>query len=497
MKPPRPANKRLIAVIDIGSNSVRLVVFQGLLRTPYDIFNERVLCGLGAGIESHGKMTGQAQEKALSALERFAVLCADMKVDEIAAVATAAVRDASNGREFVREIKKRCGFPVKVLSGSEEAELSAYGILSGFPGADGLAADLGGGSLELIHLSNGEIRDKVSLPIGPVRLLNKETIFTKAHIRMIKDAISGVDWLERYRGKPLYLVGGAWRALAHLHIVQTGWPLHVLHGYEMTGETTSSFARLIAKQSVESLRGVASIPYRRLVTLPLSARILREIIHRAAPGRVITSAFGIREGLMYKKLGEKVRAEDPLIARARGLGKKTARFPKHGEVLFHWLEPLYQEEKPAEERLREAVCHMSEISLSAHPDFKAEMAFSRSLVGGHVGVTHAERAYIALGLFISYGGALTDPVIKPALRILNETETDAAIALGLAVRVAQKLTGGTARPLKKTKIFKTRKRLVLELRAQDQVLFGKSVARRFDALADHLGLKPKIKLRKS
>ncbi len=496
MKTPRPPNKRLIAVIDIGSNSVRLVVFQGLRRTPGVIFNERVLCGLGAGIESHGKMTGPARDKALAALERFAVLCADMKVDEIDAMATAAVRDASNGAAFVREIKRRCGFPVKVLSGTAEAELSAYGVLSGFPGANGLAADLGGGSLELIHLTDGEIRDKVSLPIGPVRLMNKTAIFTKAHIKMVRAAISGVDWLEQYRGQPLYLVGGAWRALCHLHIVQTGWPLHVLHGYEMTGGAASSFARLIEKQSIESLKGVASIPYRRLITLPASARILREIIRRAAPARVITSAYGIREGLIYRKLDEAVQRQDPLIASARRLGKKTARFPKHGEVLFRWLAPLYKEEKPAAARLREAVCHMSEISLSAHPDFKAEMAFSRSLVGGYVGVTHAERAYIALALFISYGGALSDPVIRPALRILSESETSAAVALGLAVRVAQKLTGGTARPLKKTRIFKTRKRVILELRAEDRVLYGKSVARRLGVLADHLGLKPKMKLRK-
>ncbi len=493
-KTPRKPLERLFAVIDIGSNSVRLVIYKGLKRTPDIIFNERVLCGLGAGLQSTGRMTEAAMASALQTLKRFAVLCRDMRVDEIDPVATAAVRDAENGPWFVQEVAKLTKFRVSVISGKEEARLSAYGILAGFPAADGLVGDLGGGSLELISIHNGEQGKKKSLPIGSVRLLDGATEYTDRHVEIIERAMDGVPWKEKFSGRTFYMVGGAWRALAHLHVIHSGWPLHVLHGYQIPAEEMADFCKVFERHTFESLQGIETIPARRLVTLPLSARILREIIERAKPARLITSGYGIREGLMFKKLNHAMRAQDPLVATAQEFGETHARFPHHGQALIKWTDTLFINEPEKTRRIRAAVCHLSELSLKSHPDFKADLAFSRAFVGRYIGITHKERAKMALALYISYGGALSGETAIPALKILTENETRDAVGLGLLVRLAQKFTGGTDRPLKKTKIYLDKKKLVLEVSKKDQALIAESVVGQMTSLSTHLGFPYDIKM---
>lgn len=495
-KPPplRDPAERLIAVIDIGSNSVRLVVYKGLKRAPEVVFNERVLCGLGAGIQTSGKMAEANVAMALTTLKRFSVLCRDMKVDEIDAVATAAVRDAENGPAFVAEAEKACKFKIKVLGGKKEAKLSGYGVLSGFPGAKGVAGDLGGGSLELVELKGGKVGERVSLPIGPVRLLDSPPHYTEDHVGLIRKGLASIKWLKRQKNKPFYTVGGAWRALAHLHISETGWPLHVLHNYKISGETARPFVDLIAHVGVEILRGINEVAERRRVTLPFAARILLEILDILKPPIVITSAYGIREGMMYKKLNHKMREQDPLIATSIEIGQRHARFKKHGEILSAWTQGLFKKETESERRLRQAVCHLSEISLKAHPDFKADLAFIRSLVARYVGVSHKDRAIIATALYVSYGGNLEKPVPRPALEMLGPNEVSFATSLGLVTRLAQRLTGGTARPLRKTSLYRKGDKVILEVSKKDQVLIAESVMQRLLKLAEHLSLQAEVKI---
>lgn len=494
IKKPRKTDQRLIAVIDIGSNSVRLVIYRGLKRSPDIIFNERVLSGLGAGLSTTGKMTEEAMNSALNALARFAVLCRDMEVDEIDPVATSAVRDAKNGALFVKKIEKKCGFRVNVISGKDEAKLSAYGILAGFPGADGLVGDLGGGSLELIQLKDGEPKEKISLPIGPVRVLDGAPGFSDEHIHFIEEELAKADWIKELEAKPFYMVGGAWRALAHLHIFETNWPLHVLHGYSFGPETCKNFCWEIERKTLSTLKGIEAVPSKRLVTLPLAARILREIIRIGNPSEIITSGYGIREGVMFKKLNHALRAQDPLIEATKEFGRYTARFPKHGDKLINWTDGLFPNQNQDKRRIREAICHSSEISHTSHPDFKAELAFSRSIVGRYVGVTHKERCMIAVGLYASYGGEQGSKTIASATKILTRHEIHEAIGIGFLVQFAQKFTGGTDRPLKKTRIYREDENLVLEIRSKDSVLISRSVSMRFEKVAAHFGLSPDIRI---
>lgn len=490
----RPPKQRLIAVIDVGSNSVRLVVYRGLKRSPDIIFNERVLCGLARGVTATGRMDEAAMEMALAALGRFAHLCDDMNVDQIAAVATAAVRDSENGPAFVERIEKACGFKVRVLSGATEARLSAYGVLSGFPGARGVVADLGGGSLELAAIEGGKIVEKTSLPIGPLRLLTGLEKYTSHHAAEVAKALRTVAWLPQCQGQPLYMVGGAWRVIAHIHIIQTGWPLHLLHGYRLAGREAKTFSDFLSQQSAASLKKIPQVAARRAVILPLSARILSEILGIVEPGFVYTSAYGLREGLLYKLLSHRVRKEDPLIAHVKEFGARSARFTSHGKLLSSWIDPIFPGQDESDKRLREAACHISDISWKSHPDFKGDLAFTRALVARFVGVSHAERVQIALALFIAYGGKKKAKTVKKICKICSPEEIDKAVADGLAIRLGLRLTGGTGQPLKKTSLGLKRGKLILTIPEADQDLAGVIVLARLKSLAAHLGLKGEIKI---
>jgi len=490
----RSPKNRLIAVIDIGSNSVRLVVFRGLKRSPDNIFNERVLCGLAAGVSRTGRMAEAAMEMALAELRRFAHLCRDMQVDQIEAVATAAVRDSENGPEFVERIEQQCGFKVRVLPGKKEAKLSAYGVLSGFPGAEGIVADLGGGSLELALLQGGRAVKKKSLPIGPLRLLEGAENYRPEHVRAVVSALQDVGWLKDCKGLPLYMVGGSWRAISHIHILESKWPLHVLHGYRLGGNIATEFSAEIAARSLDSLKGLPGIAPRRAVILPLSARILNELLKIITPSIAYTSAYGLREGLLYKSLSHKVRLHDPLIAHARDFGDRTARFKNHGELLSAWMDPVFSEENETDRRLRQAACHISDICWNAHPDFKADLAFSRALVMRYVGITHPERVLVALALFVAYGGVKKSKAVKKVCRISKPQEIDWAVALGLAIRLGLRLTGGTGEPLKKTSLLPEKKKLVLAIPEREQDLNGEVVQKRLSGLATHLGLKGEVRI---
>ncbi len=494
MNARRPKKPKLIAVIDIGSNSVRLVVYNGYKRSPETIFNERVLCGLGASVTNKGRMGKKAMARATATLLRFAHLCRDMEVDRIEAVATSAVRDSKNGPEFIRQIEADCGFKVKVLSGDAEARLSALGVVSAFPGASGVVGDLGGGSLELIAFDGEKTHEKISLAIGPVRLLAKKETFTEDHVRMVQEALAQASWLKKYQGQPFYMVGGAWRAISHLRIIGTGWPLQALHGYQMTPGEAGEFAEAISRQKPDDLRTIITLPGRRAVTLPLSAKILSEVIKILKPAKVLTSAYGLREGLLYQSLAPAVRAQDPLIELCRDFGDHKARFENHGDLLKDWIEPLFPGETKAAARIREASCYLADISWNAHADFKAELAFTRALVAPAVALDHGERAVIALSLYISYNGQPTDHHVEQVVKILSEEHARTAITIGLALRLGHKLTGGTGHPLTLTRLHLTTGELKLVVPENEAALAGDSVRLRLEKLASHIGVRGEIKI---
>ena len=482
-------------VIDIGSNSIRLVVFEGLLRAPLPMFNERILCGLGRGLHDTGRLDPEGMEQALLNIERFGNLLRAMGVARFDAIATAAVRDAEDGARFVAEVERRCGFRVRVLSGAEEAEMAALGVLSGIPGADGAVGDLGGGSLELVHLVDGVIAEQATSPLGPLNLFAASGGQRKRARKIIDEALAELPWLAKMRKRVFYAVGGNWRALAHAHMAHSNYPLNIIHHYRLRRGDLVKIADLIARQSRESLTGIRGVSSRRLDLLPFAALVMERLLTVAAPCDVVFSADGLREGLAYACLGERSRNEDPLLSAVGDIHARTARFPGHAPELPEWTENLFPEEKACERRLRRALCLLSDVGWRAHPDYRAAQASAEVLHARNLHVNHEERVFLALAVFSRYTGRQTHGELRTVVRLLDEETARRARILGSAVRLGETLCGGAPGVLDRFSLKPAPRRgsLKLKCRRRDRNMLGEVVVRRFEALAALMGLEPEVR----
>ena len=462
-----------VGVIDIGSNSVRLVVFSDPLRMPTAMFNEKVLCGLGRGLGQSGALDAEGAKQALTAIRRFVVLARRMNVRSLQLVATSAVRDATNGAEFVGEVERETGETVRVLSGQEEATYSAYGVLSGIPDACGVMGDLGGGSLELVALDGHKLGDSVTLPLGPLRIANLDSYpVVKAYI---DEKLAGVSWLKKWKGKSLYAVGGSWRAIARVHMAQMHSPLHIIHQYTLPRGEAADFTRLLAKQSRESLARVDGVPRKRQDVLPLAALVMRRLLKALEPKDVVFSANGLREGLAYAPLDERQRSEDPLLASCRHMAERENRFGDHGMEIDRFIAPLFERDTRERQRIRYAAAILADTGWRVHPDYRGEQSLGTILHASFGAITQRERALLALIVFTRYTGTASDPIAAPAWQLLNAEEIDYAQRVGQALRLAQTLSAGVPGILADCS-------LLLELPAQHAVLDGEAVQRRVDAL---------------
>ena len=488
----RPQGDGLTAIIDIGSNSVRLVVYQGLTRIPATLFNEKVMAGLGRGLAANGRLGKGSMDTAVTALIRFAALTRVMGVDTLRTVATAAVREASNSDEFIARVERECGLQIETISGEAEARGAALGVIAGIPDADGVVGDLGGGSLELIRVSGGEAHERISLPIGSLRLDAVRKRDRRALAPFIKKALDQVGWAQAGRGRPFYMVGGSWRALAQVHIHQSGHPLPIVHQYEMPREAPASLVRSLTQIDLATLREVPNISTSRLPSLPGAAMLLAATVKRLGSSRVVASGFGLREGLLFGQLPAATQALDPLIEAARGEGQRQGRFREHGDMLFEWMGGLFDGEVAAERRLRLAACLLSDIAWRAHPDFRAERGVDMALHGNWVAVTAAERAALAQALHYCFGGSGSAPILALLAQLASPQLLARARAWGLALRLGQRLTGGTASALVASRLGREGDQAVLRIDARHSALLGDAVQRRLKLVGGALGLEPRI-----
>ncbi len=485
----RPEAGEHIAVIDIGSNSVRLVVFDRLSRAPMPLLNEKVFAALGKTVGETGRLNPDGVSQAFATLTRFSRLLKAMKVQSVHVVATAAVRDARDGAQFLAEVKKRSELAVTIISGEEEGRLSAEGVLSGIPDADGAMGDMGGGSVELVRLEHGKVGSRISLPFGPFRIM---AMGGRANqLAAIETRLSALPWLSEIGGSTFYAVGGIWRAFAKMHIEQTGHPLHIIHHYAIDAEEAIEFAQLLSRQSRLSMEG-SSISKRRQEALPYAALFMEQLLIRARPRRLVFSAYGLREGILHDLLPKKTRLLDPLLAACTNVADSIGRFGE-APALIDWISPLY----PDSEKLRRlcaATCLLSDIGWLEHPDYRSEQAYLRALRMPFGGIDHPGRAFVALALYLRYGGRADDPPISAAYMLLDDATRDCAIAFGLGLRLAYTLCGGALSLLGGTGIVRRNGLLVLEIAADSIDLKVDAVERRLDALAKALGLIPEIRI---
>jgi exopolyphosphatase/guanosine-5'-triphosphate,3'-diphosphate pyrophosphatase len=480
-----------VAVIDIGSNSLRLVVYDAPRRAARTLLNEKVMCGLGRGLEKTDRLSAEGVALAKANLQRFIALARAAGASRIDVLATAAVRDAEDGAEFVNDIEKRFSIRVRVLPGAEEGRLSALGVLAGIPDASGVVGDLGGGSVELAAVGNGKVGNVSTLPIGPLRLMEEAD-----NERALKDVIDrhleSANWLGRLEDPRFYAVGGAWRAIARIHMEQHNYPLHIIQSYTLVRTEAQNFLEIMARQSRKSLEKISTISRKRLEVVPVASRILSRILRRTGALELVFSAAGLREGHLYSLMGAEQQRADPLIAACTEQARGNPRFGEDGEALVDWTSPLFPKEPANNLRLRRAAALLGDIAWDQHPDYRADLAMRHVLYMPVGGLDHRERVFLSATLATRYGGAATLESLAP-LRLLDEETRETARAIGLALRLAYTLTGGVPGLLRGSSLRLTDTKLTLNVLSDHALLLGEAVQRRLDALGRCLGRPTEIK----
>jgi len=477
-----------VGVVDVGSNSVRLVVFDGMARSPAYFYNEKVLCGLGAGIAETGRLNADGRVRALAALHRFAALTREIGIGSLTGVATAAVREAADGPEFVAQVAAETGITLDVISGVEEAQLSAKGILLGWPNAKGVVCDIGGASMELAQLDRGEIGACATSPLGPLKLRDYQGDldgYIEAEVKKLLAAVGGENGT-------LYLVGGSWRALARLDMARRGYPFKVLHEYRLTAEQILATVDWVQKQDAGALTTHSDTSQERLALVPMAARVMAGLITQLQPCEIVISSYGLREGMLFDAMPQSMRSLDPLIEAARHMENMMARFPGFGRVLFEWLRPLYGDVNPADRRLILAACLLHDTSWQAHPDYRAEMCFESITRANLGGVDHCGRLFLGLAILSRYKNAGFAALEIPVRELLSEDRISEAVTLGKAMRLGAMISGAQVGLLDHTSLQKDGDKLVLTLEGAALELNGEVVEKRLSSLARQMELEPKL-----
>ncbi len=450
-----------------------------------------MLAGLGRQVQTTGLLPEDAIATALDTLKRFRALCDNLHVHRLSAIATAACRDARNGQAFIAQAERIARAPIQILSGKREAHLTALGVISGIHKPDGIVGDLGGGSLELVDVHGSRLRSGVTLPLGGLALQDLSGKSLKKAEKFVEEAFENLDMLHDGEDRTFYAVGGTWRALARLHMWQVGYPFHVMHNYRIPAREALEFSRLVHRVDTETLSKIEVVNAARRPLLAYAALVMENLIRTIKPKDVVISVMGVREGLLYEKLGAKERAQDPLLSAAADLNVLRSRSPRHGEELIAWTDRFIAssglDETADERRLRHAACLLGDIGWRAHPDYRGEQSMNVIAHGAFVAVDHPGRAYLALAVYFRHAG-LSEEDLSPRLRELATPRIlDRARVLGAAMRVAYILTAGQAGVLPKTPMQVRRGKLVLSLPGSYAKLASDRITTRLRQLARLIG----------
>ncbi|WP_207101959.1 Ppx/GppA family phosphatase [Paracoccus shandongensis] len=478
-----------VGVVDVGSNSIRMVVFDGAARSPAYFYNEKVMAGLGARMAQTGRLNPEGVERGFAALQRFAALAKGMDIGPLTCVATAAVREAADGPAFKERVERETGIRMHVIDGEEEARLSAQGVLLGWPDAKGLVCDIGGNSMELAEVADGQIGKRVTSPLGPFRL--QQVGGGKDGLRKhIKKVMAGLAQVMGTHHERIYLVGGSWRAIARLDMERVSYPMTVLHEYRMTPRAVADTVAWIGANDLGALKAQAGLSSSRIELVPLAAQVLAQLSETFAPAELAVSSYGIREGLLYEQMPENLRKRDPLIEAARFTERQMARMPGAGKKLYQFLQPLFQDVPPGRDRLIRAACLLHDTSWRAHPDYRADACFDNVTRANMAALSHPERVFLGLALLHRYKNSRAASPMAPLFKLLSAAEIAEAEILGKAMRFGAMLALDD--PADAAKLTFDKKQLVLKLTPTGRRLMGEVAEARFGSLCNALGVEGRI-----
>ena len=487
-----------IAVVDIGSNTVRLVIYDGGVRTPFALFNEKIDCGLGRSLTDNGSLPSDSVEHALKALKRFRALCQRFKANRPHVLATAAVRDASDGPDFIARAEEAIGAKVKLLTGEHEAELALNAIHMGFVNPDGICGDMGGGSLELVRVSHGEAHTPVSLQLGGLRMIDRSNCKLATARSIIRDDLSGIDWLASGTNSSFYAIGGTWRVLARLHMDYADVPIRMVQGYRVKASDMIAFCGLILEKDPEiaALIETTKVSQTRLETLPYGASLMRELIKKIAPADIRFSAYGIREGLLYSFLTTEQKAKDPLLAFCEDFARVRSRSYDYAIELCDWTDRIFKAadvtESASQRRLRYAACLLCDVEWRAQREHRGELALHCVAHAPAVGIDDKERLCLALTVYHCHtnkdANRKSDLSALLHTRMLKEDYVSAR-RVAAAVRTAHMLSAGLTGVIGDVAVTCKNGTLTLGIPAAHADLNGKQLEKYLSTLAKRLGLK--------
>jgi len=475
-----------VGVIDVGSNSVRMVVFDGAARSPAYFYNEKILCGLGAGLSETGILNPEGRTRALEAIHRFAIIARSMQVSPLVAVATAAVREAVDGDAFVTEVEALTGLRIQCIDGEQEARFSAQGVLLGWPQADGLVCDIGGSSMELAEVTHGHVGACASARLGPLKLSGLPG-GRKARLAEVDATLSAMRAQMSGSYKTLFLVGGSWRALARIDMERRAYPLHVLHEYTMRPQDIRATVQYIALQDLEGLRQRTGTSAARMDLVPIAGEVISRLLHHFKPNQVAVSSYGIREGLLYEQMPQSLRERDPLIEACRFTEAKDARQPGFGRTLYHFILPLFPKVTSSRKRLIKAACLLHDVGWRAHPDYRADVGFDRAARSNFGGLSHAERVFLGLALLHRYRNKRAYEKYDSLAHLLTPEEAKQAEVLGKAMRFGAMFSALDPTLMATLEWAPKKRQITLGLPAgEGEVLFGEVAQARFASLESSL-----------
>ena len=487
--------KRRSAVVDLGSNSVRLVVFEGVSRNPVPIFNEKVVLRLGRGLFKTGCLNEEGVTMAKNVFRRFYSIVKAMNAEPFEVLATAAVREASNGLAFIEKLRQSMpGVSIRILSGKEEADYSAIGVLCGIPRAHGVVADIGGGSLELIHLvEKGQRCETTTLPLGILSLSDRANGDLEKARCLVDQDMSKVSWFSYVTGKTLYLVGGAFRALARLQMARINYPLKIVHQYTLSWQEACDMVEWVYRNEHRGFECLISVSRKRIKDVPFAAVILRFLLYQMKPDHVVFCVDGLREGwYLLNVVSPDCLEENPREVVVKEMCARLGRSNTLPIALEKWTASLLRNESDQQNHLRRLACFLSDIGSHDHPEYRAEQAYWRVLRMQGAGFDHHIRGWLALVLAIRYSAEIDAPFLMTSRKLLTSDQWHTAVVLGLALKLAYFLSGGSQVLLEGTFLYWDRDELVLGMASDHIVIKSNGVRRRIEQLGQVLGVATKV-----
>ncbi|WP_299360063.1 Ppx/GppA family phosphatase [uncultured Paracoccus sp.] len=478
-----------VGVVDVGSNSIRLVVFDGAARSPAYFYNEKVMAGLGQGLATTGRLNPDGVRRGMAALRRFKALADGMGIEPLTCVATAAVREAEDGPSFQKQVERETGLKLWVIDGEEEARLSAQGVLLGWPNARGLVCDIGGSSMELAEVTDGTVGKRISSPLGPFRLQQIEGKSLKKHIDRIMSELAVHLGTDHER---IYLVGGSWRAIARLDMERRAYPMTVLHEYRMTPDDVIATVKWVADNDLAELKARTGISSSRIELVPLAMQVLRQLVQTFEPPEIAVSSYGIREGILYEQMPDSIRRRDPLIEAARFTERQMARMPGFGKKLYHFLMPLFPDTPDARIRLIRAACLLHDTSWRAHPDYRAEACFDNVTRANLAALSHPQRVFLGLALLHRYRNNRAGSPMEPLFTLLPKDDIDEAEILGKAMRFGAMFSVRDPAEAGELALDRKAETLTLRLTGIGRDLMGEVAEARFRSLCSAMKVAPVV-----